>query len=74
MSISLSDCLTMNGESPVGRWLPKEAHSIPSRRCCIRDNAAHFTEPSKIPGALDVPSAPMVSQKDLTVNADKTSS
>jgi len=47
---------------------------VPCRRCCIRDNGevVHFTELSKLPGALVVPSALMVSQKDLTVNADKS--
>lgn len=60
-----------------GRQLPKEAKgsiSVPSRRCCIRDNdVVHFTELSKLPDAQDVPNTLMVSQKDLTVNTDKTS-
>lgn len=48
---------------------------VPARRSCIRDNVevVHFREPSELPGALDVPSALMVSQKGLTVNADMTS-
>lgn len=47
---------------------------VPSRRSCIRDNVevVNFRELSELPGALDVPSALMVSQKDFTVNAEKT--
>lgn len=48
---------------------------VPSRKSCIRDNVevVHFRELRELPGALDVPSALMVSQKDLTVNTDKSS-
>lgn len=58
-----------------GEAAAKGSVLVPARRSCIRDNVevVHFREPSELPGALDVPSALMVSQKGLTVNADMTS-
>lgn len=66
-----------NNEWPklCGEAAARGSALVPSKRSCIRDNVevAHFREPSELPGALDVPSALLVSQKGLTVNADKTS-
>lgn len=67
-----------NNEWPklCGEAAAKGSALVPSRRSCIRDRAGvvHFRELSELPGALDAPSALMVSQKGLTtVNADKTS-
>lgn len=69
MHISNNEWPKLCGEAAAkGRIL------VPSRRTCIRDNAGvgHFRELSELPGALGVPSALMVSQKGLTVNADNT--
>lgn len=70
MHTSNNEWLQLCGEAAA-----KGSILVPSRKSCIRDNVevAHFREPRELPGALEVPSALMVSQKEPTVNTDKTS-